>query len=78
MTKLCSECKWCERPGEFARCICPKNYDKQENEATRYTGFTYKNRDARWIFCETQRRHGMLAAWSLNQCGKNGRWWEPK
>lgn len=75
--RLCSTCKWCVNPGEYAECGSPKNVKKPSN-VERLTGFR-EHKGAIYKYCSTQRFGvGFLDyLFPLGDCGSRGRWWEP-
>lgn len=72
--KLCRDCQWCAEPGPFAQCHAPAN---TIGAPANYTGFP-EHPTYRWQYCSTQRLNGWFHSRTLQQCGREGRWFQPR
>lgn len=64
--KLCKDCKWMREPGEFAKCVAPR-----ELSVPIRTGFETPP----VIHCSTARDD--IARYNPELCGPDGNLWEP-
>ena len=67
--KLCKDCKWYVEDKEHSKCSAPPNI---------VIDLINGDRCYRWAYCGVQRGHNWFTALGLKQCGRGGRWWEPK
>lgn len=67
-------CKDCRHYGKGAVCNAPKNLKKKMDVVTGQEVVERK-----WRYCINHRRHyGFIYVIISSQCGRRGRWFEPK
>ena len=73
--KRCPDCRWYRADAlgdRFAKCHAPAGRPAENVLAG------IEDSKTRWGYCSIERGHGWFGARFLEQCGREGRWFEAK